>query len=193
MKPSAPVCVMGHVAVGICLLSGASAGFGADSRGSTTPLSSMMEQYCTDCHNKDKKKGGIDFESIGTSDIAAQPQVWEKAIRQLRARQMPPAGKERREEKTYTTVLARLESSLDAASAKHPNPGRTDTLRRLNRTEYQNAIRDLLALDIDAAALLPKDEGGHGFDNVTVGTLSPMLLDRYISAAQKISRLAVGA
>jgi Protein of unknown function (DUF1592)/Protein of unknown function (DUF1588)/Protein of unknown function (DUF1585)/Protein of unknown function (DUF1587)/Protein of unknown function (DUF1595)/Planctomycete cytochrome C len=193
MKPSAPVSVMRHVAVGICLLSWASAGFGADSRGSTTPLSSMMEQYCTDCHNKDKKKGGIDFESIGTSDIAAQPQVWEKAIRKLRARQMPPAGKERPEEKTYTTVLARLESSLDAASAKHPNPGRTDTLRRLNRTEYQNAIRDLLALDIDAAALLPKDEGGHGFDNVTVGTLSPMLLDRYISAAQKISRLAVGA
>jgi hypothetical protein len=152
----------------------------------------MMEQYCTDCHNKDKKKGGIDFESIGTSDIAARPQVWEKAVRKLRARQMPPAGKERPDDKTYATVLARLESSLDAASAKHPNPGRTDTLRRLNRTEYQNAIRDLLALDVDAAALLPKDEGGHGFDNVTVGTLSPTLLDRYISAAQKISRLAVG-
>jgi Protein of unknown function (DUF1592)/Protein of unknown function (DUF1588)/Protein of unknown function (DUF1585)/Protein of unknown function (DUF1595)/Protein of unknown function (DUF1587) len=152
----------------------------------------MMEQYCADCHNKDKKKGGIDFEGIGTSDIAAQPQVWEKAIRRLRARQMPPPGKERPDDDTYAMVLARLESSLDAASANHPNPGRTDTLRRLNRTEYQNAIRDLLALDIDAAALLPKDEVGHGFDNVTVGTLSPTLLDRYISAAQKISRLAVG-
>ncbi len=80
-----------------------------------------------------------------------------------------------------------------APRPRHPNPGRTETLRRLNRTEYQNAIRDLLALDIDAAALLPKDEAGHGFDNVTVGTLSPTLLDRYISAAQKISRLAVGA
>ena len=78
-------------------------------------------------------------------------------------------------------------------SAAHPNPGRTETFRRLNRTEYQNAIRDLLALEIDAAALLPKDEASHGFDNVTVGDLSPTLLDRYISAAQKISRLAIGA
>jgi hypothetical protein len=90
-------------------------------------------------------------------------------------------------------ALSRLTASLDSAAAKHPNPGRTETFRRLNRTEYQNAIRDLLALDIDAAALLPKDEASYGFDNVTVGDLSPMLLDRYISAAQKISRLAVGA
>ena len=89
-------------------------------------------------------------------------------------------------------MLTRLERSLDAAAAAHPNPGRTETLRRLNRTEYQNAIRDLLALDIDAASLLPADESGHGFDNVNVGDLSPTLLDRYISAANKISRLAVG-
>src|SRR6185436_3891502 len=84
-------------------------------------------------------------------------------------------------------------SSLDRAAANRPNPGRTETFRRLNRTEYQNAIRDLLALDIDAAALLPKDDASHGFDNVTVGTLSPTLLDRYISAAQKISRMAIGS
>src|SRR6185436_15582430 len=84
-------------------------------------------------------------------------------------------------------------SSLDRAAANRPNPGRTETFRRLNRTEYQNSIRDLLALDIEAAELLPKDDASHGFDNVTVGTLSPTLLDRYISAAQKISRLAVGA
>src|SRR5262249_24724553 len=71
-------------------------------------------------------------------------------------------------------------------------PGRTETFRRLNRTEYQNAIRDLLALDIDAAAMLPKDDAGHGFDNVTVGDLSPTLLNRYITAAEKISRLAIG-
>ena len=82
--------------------------------------------------------------------------------------------------------------SLDRAAAEQPDPGRTDTFRRLNRTEYQNAIRDLLALDVDASALLPADESSHGFDNVTVGDLSPTLLDRYITAAQKISRLAVG-
>src|SRR5438552_4713150 len=89
-------------------------------------------------------------------------------------------------------MAAWLETSLDAASAAKPNPGRTETLRRLNRTEYQNAIRDLLALDVDAASLLPADESGHGYDNVIVGDLSPTLLDRYISAAQKISSLAVG-
>jgi len=88
--------------------------------------------------------------------------------------------------------LTSLETALDAASATKPNPGRTESLRRLNRTEYQNAIRDLLALDIDAASLLPADESGHGFDNVTVGDLPATLLNRYIAAAQKISRLAVG-
>jgi hypothetical protein len=152
-----------------------------------------VEQFCADCHDKDKKKGGIDFESIGTGNVAGHSQVWEKVVRRLRAGQMPPAGKDRPAEETYTAILTRLEASLDDAAARNPNPGRTNTLRRLNRTEYQNAIRDLLELDIDAAALLPKDEAGHGFDNVTVGTLSPTLLDRYISAAQKISRLAVGA
>ena len=92
-----------------------------------------------------------------------------------------------------TTLLSSLENSLDRAAAAKPNPGRTDTFRRLNRTEYQNAIRDLLALDVDVSSLLPSDESSHGFDNVTVGDLSPTLLERYLSAAQKISRLAVGS
>src|SRR5204862_2049934 len=95
--------------------------------------------------------------------------------------------------KTYDTVVSTLSETLDRAALARPNPGRTETFRRLNRTEYQNTIRDLLSLDIDAGALLPKDEISHGFDNVTVGELSPTLLDRYISAAQKISRLAIGA
>jgi hypothetical protein len=104
-----------------------------------------------------------------------------------------PLGKPRPDEKDYHRVVAELSTALDKAAAQNPNPGRTETFRRLNRTEYQNAIRDLLALEIDAAALLPKDEASHGFDNVTVGTLSPTLLDRYITAAQKISQLAIGA
>ncbi|MDQ3622624.1 MAG: DUF1587 domain-containing protein, partial [Verrucomicrobiota bacterium] len=161
--------------------------------GLSSPLHSVVDQYCADCHNSDDKKGNLDLESISLEEVPGQAQIWEKVVRRLRARQMPPPGKERPEESTYIAVLSRLESSLDDAAARHPNPGRTDTFRRLNRTEYQNAIRDLLALDIDAATLLPKEEGGHGFDNVTVGNLSPTLLDRYISAAQKISRLAVGA
>ena len=106
---------------------------------------------------------------------------------------MPPPNMPQPSEADRLAMLTWLETSLDAASAAKPNPGRTETLRRLNRTEYQNAIRDLLALDIDAASLLPADESGHGFDNVNVGDLSPTLLNRYISAAQKISRLAVGS
>ncbi|HWN96746.1 MAG TPA: DUF1592 domain-containing protein [Methylomirabilota bacterium] len=152
-----------------------------------------MNDHCAGCHDRDTKKGNLDLESIASAEIARHPEIWEKTVRRLRARQMPPTDKKRPDEAAYQAVLLQLEGSLDRAALQHPNPGRTETLRRLNRTEYQNAIRDLLALDIDAAALLPKDEAGHGFDNVTVGNLSPTLLDRYISAAQKISRLAVGA
>jgi hypothetical protein len=153
----------------------------------------IVERYCSDCHGKDVQKGSLDLESLSSQDVSAHPQIWEKVVRRLRARQMPPAEKKQPDESTYNATLKDLERSLDETWARQPNPGRIDTFRRLNRTEYQNAIRDLLALEIDAAALLPKDELGHGFDNVGVANLSPMLLDRYISAAQKISRLAVGA
>ena len=114
-------------------------------------------------------------------------------MQKLRTGTMPPSNRPQPPAGERQAMLAWLETSLDAAADAHPNPGRTETLRRLNRTEYQNAVRDLLALDIDAAALLPPDESGHGFDNVTVGDLPPALLDRYISAARSISRLAVGA
>jgi hypothetical protein len=153
---------------------------------------SFVSQYCASCHDNETKKGELDLESISSEDVTRHVDVWEKVVRRLRTRQMPPAEKKRPDESVYVAALSRLENSLDSAATKHPNPGRTETLRRLNRTEYQNAIRDLLALDIDAAALLPKDDAGHGFDNVNVGVLSPTLLDRYIGAAQKISRLAVG-
>jgi hypothetical protein len=106
---------------------------------------------------------------------------------------MPPPNMPQPSLDDRRALLSWLETSLDKAAAAKPNPGRTETLRRLNRTEYQNAIRDLLLVDIDAASLLPADESGHGFDNVTVGGLPPALLDRYISAAQKISALAVGS
>jgi hypothetical protein len=105
---------------------------------------------------------------------------------------MPPPGLPRPDERTYEALVASLTESLDRAAAAKPNPGRTDTFRRLNRTEYQNSIRDLLAVDVDVAPLLPSDDASHGFDNVTVGELSPTLLERYLTAAQKISRLAMG-
>src|SRR4051812_20174030 len=158
----------------------------------TSPLNALVSQYCADCHSPDLKKGDLDLETLSNTGIASSPDAWEKVARKLRTRQMPPPGKPRPDEATYQNILAGLDASLDDFWAKHPNPGRTETLRRLNRTEYQNAIRDLLALEIDATTLLPKEDSGHGFDNVTVGNLSPTLLDRYITAAQKISRLALG-
>jgi hypothetical protein len=139
------------------------------------------------------KKGALDLEALLADPVAKHGAVWEKSVRKLQARQMPPVGKKRPGEAGYKATIAQLTKLLDAEAAKHPNPGRTETFRRLNRTQYQNAIRDLLAVEIDAAAMLPKDEASHGFDNVTVGMLSPTLLDRYITAAQKISALAVGA
>jgi hypothetical protein len=105
---------------------------------------------------------------------------------------MPPAGVPRPDESSYDTIVSSLETSLDRAAAAHPNPGRTDTFHRLNRTEYHNAIRDILALDVDVSALLPKDDASHGFDNVSNGELSPTLIERYLAAAQKVSRTAVG-
>ncbi len=156
------------------------------------PVKSVVNRYCLDCHDADAKKGKLDLERISHDGITQHSDEWEQVIRKMRARQMPPVGKERPADKAYDDVVANLSTSLDRAAAKNPNPGRTETFRRLNRTEYQNAIRDLLALDIDATALLPKDDASHGFDNVTVGELSPTLLNRYIAAAEKISQLAVG-
>ena len=152
----------------------------------------FLDRYCATCHNDRLKTGGLSLEQVDLSRLEAQSELWEKVVRKLRTGVMPPSHVSQPPEADRRAMLSLLERSLDAAAAARPRPGRTETLRRLNRTEYQNAIRDLLALDVDAASLLPADESGHGFDNVNVGDLSPTLLDRYISAANKISRLAVG-
>ncbi|HUQ95406.1 MAG TPA: DUF1592 domain-containing protein [Bryobacteraceae bacterium] len=152
-----------------------------------------IHQYCLGCHNSKVKTAGLAFDTLHLDGAAQHPQSWEKVIRRLKVRSMPPAGLPRPDERTYNALIQSLETSLDNAAAAKPNPGRTDTFRRLNRTEYRNAIRDLLALDIDVSSLLPTDESSHGFDNVTVGDLSPTLLERYLSAAQKISRRAIGS
>jgi len=153
----------------------------------------LIEQYCLDCHDSGTKKGDLVLEGLNTAQLAANTRTAEQVVKKLHHRQMPPIGEVRPETTTYDRVVAEVAAALDRAATARPNPGRTDTFRRLNRTEYQNAIRDLLGVEIDATAMLPNDEPSHGFDNVTVGTLSPTLLDRYVSAAQKIARLAVGA
>jgi hypothetical protein len=152
----------------------------------------LVSTYCLSCHNTKVKAGSLDLSTINTDEVSSHPEEWEHVVRKLRARQMPPVGARRPDEAGYTAALASLEASLDRLSVASPNPGRTETFRRLNRTEYRNAIRDLLALDIDVAPLLPSDSASFGFDNVTVGNLSPTLLESYVSAAEKISRLAVG-
>jgi len=151
-----------------------------------------VNRYCVGCHNTKTKAGDFTLDTLLATNVTQHPEEWEKVIRKLRPRYMPPVGLPRPDEKTYDAVVASLAASIDSAAAARPNPGRTDTFRRLNRTEYQNSIRDLLALDVDIVSMLPGDEAGHGFDNVTVGNLSPMLLERYLRAAQKISRLAMG-
>ncbi len=155
-------------------------------------IAPFIERHCVECHNADSKAGGLALDSLRTDDLAPNSRTWEKVTRRLVTRQMPPSQKSHPAEADYNRMIASLEQTLDRNAAEHPNPGRTDAMRRLTRTEYQNAIRDLLALDIDATTLLPADESSHGFDNITVGDLSPTLLDRYITAAQKIARLALG-
>jgi hypothetical protein len=157
-----------------------------------SPVQEMARQYCVSCHDADTRKGDLDLESILKDDPATHAGTWEKAVRLLNARQMPPLGKKRPPDTEYEDAVAALTAELDRNAAAHPAPGRTDTLRRLTRTEYQHAIRDLLAVEIDASALLPPDEASHGFDNVTVGDLPPVLLERYIATAQRVSRMAVG-
>ena len=164
----------------------------AASAGSTSSRQ-LLNRYCVTCHNDRLETAGLSLQEIDTLHVAEGAETWEKVVQKLRTGTMPPSNRPQPPAVARQSMLEWLETSLDAASEANPNPGRTETLRRLNRTEYQNSVRDLLALDVDATALLPSDESGYGFDNVTVGNLSPALLDRYISAARKISRLAIGA
>jgi hypothetical protein len=157
-----------------------------------SPLEKLVNEYCMDCHDEGARKADLSLEGLDYAHPAANAEVWERVLNKLDHRQMPPVGEIRPDESAYKEVTRLLTVALDAEAKAHPAPGRTESLRRLNRTEYQNAIRDLLGLQIDATSLLPNDEPAHGFDNVTVGNLSPTLLDRYVIAAQKIARLAVG-
>src|SRR5207248_2409738 len=122
---------------------------GATAAAEPVSVRAVAEQYCASCHDGDAAKGGLNLTAVLSQEVRSQPNVWEKVVRRLRGRQMPPAGRKRPDDETYTGVLSMLESALDRAAAARPNPGRTDTIRRLTRTEYQNAIRDLLVLDMD--------------------------------------------
>ena len=183
------------VAAGLAATSAADEPSATGTSGSAVPrlavLNGFVQSHCLDCHSKVARKGELALDELLAVDIERNADVWERVVRKLTARQMPPKESPRPTERDFDAAIAFLGSSLDAT--KSPNPGRTETFRRLNRTEYQNTIRDLLGLEVDITSLLPADESSHGFDNVTVANLSPTLLNRYISAGQKISRLAVGS
>jgi hypothetical protein len=152
----------------------------------------MVTHYCMTCHNERVKTGGLVLEPESLGNVAAHADTWEKVVRKLRAGLMPPPGMPRPPAESLDGFAGWLEGELDRAAAASPNPGRP-MIHRLNRTEYANAIRDLLRLDVDTATLLPPDDSAFGFDNVAdVLGVSPSLQERYLSAATRISALAVG-
>ena len=152
----------------------------------------LLDEYCVTCHNERRMTAGLSLDQLDLEDVGRNAQIWEKVVRKLRGGSMPPINMPRPSPQTADAFVASLEMAIDRAALAAPDPGRP-IVHRLNRTEYTNATRDLLAVDIDADALLPADESGFGFDNIAdVLSLSPGLLERYLSAARKVSRLAVG-
>jgi cytochrome c553 len=157
------------------------------------PSKAFLDTYCITCHNQRMKAAGLALDTLDLTDVGAHAREWEKAVVKLRAGLMPPAGMPRPAKPVIDEFTSFLEAALDRAAAARPNPGRTEPFHRLNRAEYENAVRDLLALDIDATTWLPTDEVSYGFDNIAgVLKLSPLLTERYLNTAQKVARLALG-
>ena len=158
----------------------------------------FLDQYCVTCHSAQLRTAELALDTIDLGDVGTTAAVWEKVVRKLRTGAMPPPGRPRPDEAVYDSVASWLETELDRAAAASPDPGRSPALHRLSRTEYQNAILDLLAFEhlpkeMDVALLLPADNAASGFDNLAeLLFVSPALMERYLSAARKISRLAVG-
>jgi mono/diheme cytochrome c family protein len=155
-------------------------------------LRPALDKYCVSCHNDRLKTANLTLQGGDVDLVASHPDVWEKVARKLRTHEMPPPGRPRPDASTYTALATQLETTLDNASAAHPNPGRV-AVHRLNRAEYTNAVRDLLGLEVDGRALLPDDSNQESFHNIaSVLSVSPALLERYLLAASQVSRLAVG-
>src|SRR5262245_14965283 len=175
-------------------------GFAAFAAHADAPMSAaqgFLKDTCFKCHSEGSETAiavfsGFYLDRLDVNHIAANPEQWEKVVRKLRTGMMPPSSEPRPDPVARDQFVTYLETELDRLAARQPNPGRP-ALHRLNRAEYQNAIRDLLALDIDAKELLPGDDASAGFDNVA-GSLgvSPVFIERYANAAARIARLAVG-
>jgi hypothetical protein len=157
-----------------------------------SPPQATLDRYCASCHNPRTRAGGLTLDSARVDAAARDPQTWEKVIRKVRTGMMPPSGAPRPDRATLDGLAAAVETAIDRAAASAPNPG-TTVLHRLNRAEYGNAVRDLLDLPIDPTKLLPGDDSSEGFDNMAASlSVSPALMQAYVTAAARISRLAIG-
>ncbi len=155
-----------------------------------TEAQAAIKRYCSECHNDIDLMGELSFHDLDAANVGADAATWERIVRKLRTRTMPPQDAVRPKPDTYDTLAVWLETALDKSAEGHPGP---PALRRLNRAEYANAIRDLLDLDVDARTLLPPDDSAFGFDNNgDLLVFSPALLERYLTAADRVSALAVG-
>ncbi len=158
-----------------------------------TPARELVTKYCVSCHNQKLKTANLALDSTDAVHVSNSAETWEKVIVKLRSRSMPPPGIPRPDNATYNTVAGWLESEIDHASATHLNPGRSASLHRLNRHEYSNSVRDLIGVEVDPEVILPPDEQAFGFDtNADALAMEPSLLDRYVSAAARIAREAIG-
>ena len=189
---------MSSTAAVVCLVAVSAAGSAAAQEpadsATAAEVGAMLDQYCVACHNDRLRTAELSFDGVDAAHPEADPELWEKVIAKLRAASMPPPRRPRPDPATYATVAAHLEGVLDAAWASAPYPGRGGAVHRLNRTEYANAVRDLFALEVDVASLLPGDETADGsFDNFAdVLSISRASLERYLSVARQVTRLAVG-
>ncbi len=157
------------------------------------PQQAMVDQYCIMCHSEQLKTAGVVLEGVHIDRVGENTATWERVLRKFGSGQMPPPGMPRPDDSESASFTAWLEKQLNANAAAHPNPG-APAIHRMNRLEYGNTIRDLLGLEVDVNTLLPGDDSGYGFDNIAdVLSVSPVLLEKYMAAARKISRTAVGA
>ena len=182
---------------------------GVRAQGAAAAHRELLDRYCVTCHNERLVAGrggapsplvsqlraiGLTLDALDLAAVGERPAAWEKVVRKLRGGMMPPAGRPRPDEAATLAFAAWLEGELDRAAAAAPDPGRTAPLHRLNRAEYRNAVRDLLALEVDVDALLPADDSSYGFDNIGMALrMSQSLLERYLAAARTVSRAAVGS
>ncbi|HKB12881.1 MAG TPA: DUF1587 domain-containing protein, partial [Vicinamibacterales bacterium] len=192
---SAPSRALSAVLTALCVCVGATRYVAARHPQQPPPpkTAEVLNQYCVTCHNGRLKTAGLELDKLDLAQVGNHAAEWEKVVTKLRTGEMPPPGRPRPDADAYRFAIAAVERELDAAAAAAPHPGRVP-VHRLNRTEYANAVRDLLGVEIDARALLSADQSDQeGFDNVaSVLSVSPALLENYLSAARTVSRLAIG-